>query len=87
MTEHDNLRVLGRLAAAQQQQPAKDPDHDQVKKAERHKPRSCPNIVTRPNRRSQYLRRVLKRYRRRRHQARARWFHHRARLRRREADP
>ena len=30
MTEHHDLRVLGRLAAAQQHQPAEDPDHDQV---------------------------------------------------------
>jgi hypothetical protein len=30
MTEHHDLRILRRLAAAQQHQPAKDPDHDQV---------------------------------------------------------
>src|SRR5258708_9925861 len=42
MTEHYDLRILGRLATAEQQQPAKDPDHDQVKQANRHEPRSCP---------------------------------------------
>ena len=45
MTEHHDLRILGRLAAAQQQQPAEDPDHDQVEQAKRHKPRSCPNTA------------------------------------------
>jgi hypothetical protein len=38
MTQHHDLGVLGRLAAAQQWQPAKDPDHDQVEKAKEHKP-------------------------------------------------
>ena len=41
----------------------KDPDHDQVEQAKRHKPRSCLNMHSRPNRRSQPLCRVLKRYR------------------------
>ena len=63
MTEHHDLRILGRLAAAQQHQPAKDPDHDQVEQAKGHKPRSCRNQPIRPNRSSQHLRRVLKRYR------------------------
>ena len=36
MTEHQDLRVLGRLAAAEQDQPAEDPDHDQVEHTERH---------------------------------------------------
>jgi hypothetical protein len=62
MPEHPDLRILGRLATAQQRQPAKDPDHDQIKEAKRHKPRSCPNMVIRPNHRSQPPRRVLKRY-------------------------
>src|SRR5260221_7321318 len=62
MTEHYDLRILGRLATAEQQQPAKDPDHDQVEQANRHEPRSCPILLIRPNCRSQHLRRVLKRY-------------------------
>jgi hypothetical protein len=40
MTEHHDLRILGRLAAAQQEQPAKDPDHDQVEQTKNHEPRS-----------------------------------------------
>jgi len=63
MTEHHDLRILGRLAAPQQEQPAKHPDHDQIEQAKRHKPRSCANLLIRPNRRSQPLCRVLKRYR------------------------
>ncbi len=35
MTEHQDLGVLGRLAAARQDQPAEDPDHDQVEHAGR----------------------------------------------------
>ncbi len=58
MTEHHDLRILGRLAAAQQHQPAKDPDHDQVEQAKGHKPRSCRREPIRPNRSSQHLRRV-----------------------------
>ncbi len=61
VTEDHDLRVLGRLAAAQQEQPAKDPDRDQIQEAKRHKPGSCPSLLIRPNRRSQPLRRVLKR--------------------------
>ncbi len=38
MTEHHDLRMLGRLAAAEQHQPAKDPDHDQVEQSKRHEP-------------------------------------------------
>jgi len=63
MTEHHDLRILGRLAATQQHQPAEDPDHDQVEQAKGHRPRSCRNQLIQPNRSSQYLRRVLKRYR------------------------
>jgi len=63
VTEHDDLCILGRLAAAQQQQPAENPDRDQVQEAKTHKPRSCLNLLIWPNRRSQPLRRVLKRYR------------------------
>jgi hypothetical protein len=63
MSEHQDLGVLRRLAAAQQEQPAEDPEHDQIQKAKRHKPPSCPNIASWPNRRSQPLCRVLKRYR------------------------
>ena len=62
LTEHHDLRVLGRLAAAEQHKPAKDPGHDQVEQTKGHKPRSCRNRLVRPNRRSQHLRRVLKRY-------------------------
>ena len=43
MTEDHDLRILGRLAAAQQHQPAEDLDHEQVEQAEGHKPRSCRN--------------------------------------------
>ena len=38
MTEDHDLRILGRLAAAQQHQPAEDLDHEQVGQAEGHKP-------------------------------------------------
>ena len=62
MTEHRDLRILGRLAAAQQHQPAKDQDHDQVEQPDAHEPRSCRNQPVRPSRRSQHLRRVLKQY-------------------------
>jgi hypothetical protein len=65
MTEDHDLRILGRLAAAQQHQPAEDLDHEQVEQAEGHKPRSCRNRFIRPSRRSQYLWRVLNRYTRR----------------------
>src|ERR1035438_4597101 len=63
MTEDHDLRVLGRLAAAEQYQPAKDPDRDQVEQTKSHEPRSWRNLLLRPNRRSQHLRRALKRYR------------------------
>jgi hypothetical protein len=63
MTEHHDLGILGRLASAEQRQRAKDPDRDQVEQAKGHKPRSFRNRLIRPIRRSQYLRRVLKRYR------------------------
>src|SRR5262249_14232793 len=66
MTQHHDLRILGRLAPAEQHQPAKDPDRDQVEQAKSHEPRSWRNQLTQPNRRSQHLRRVLKRYRNRR---------------------
>ena len=62
VAEHHDLRVFGRLAAAEQHQPAEDPDHDQVEQAKGHKPRSCRNRLIQPIRRSQHLRRVLKRY-------------------------
>lgn len=60
--DHD-LRIFGRLTAAQQHQPAEDPDRDQVEQAKEHNPRSCRNRLIQPNRRSQRLRRILKRYR------------------------
>jgi len=62
MSQHHDPRVLGRLAAPQQDQPAKDPDHDQVQETDRHEPRSCLNLPTAPNRSSETLHRVLKRY-------------------------
>jgi hypothetical protein len=43
MTEHHDPRILRRLAAAQQHQPAKDPDHDQVEQPDTHEARSCRN--------------------------------------------
>jgi len=62
VTEHDDLRVLGRLATAQQDQPHEDPGHDQVQQTDRHKPRSCRNSLNLPNHSSRALRRVLERY-------------------------
>ena len=56
------IATVHRQAAGQQHQPAEDPDHEQVEQAKKHKPRSCRNRLIRPNRRSQHLRRVLKRY-------------------------
>jgi hypothetical protein len=38
MTEHHDLRVLGRLAPAGQHQPAKDPDRNQVEQTKSHEP-------------------------------------------------
>ena len=43
VAQDQDLRVLGRLSAAQQDQPAEDPGHDQVQQTGRHEPRSCPN--------------------------------------------
>src|ERR1035438_3172471 len=67
MTEDHDLRVLGHLAPAEQYLPAKDPDRDQVEQTKSHEPRSWRNLLLRPNRRSQHLRRVLKRYKGREH--------------------
>src|SRR5262249_60210587 len=50
---HQDLRVLGRLATAQQDQPAEDPDCDQIQQTDRHRPRSCRSPPTLPNRSSQ----------------------------------
>ena len=61
VTENHNLRVLGRLAPAQQHQPAKDPDHDQIEQPDAHEPRYCPDLTIWPNRRSHPTRQVLKR--------------------------
>jgi hypothetical protein len=41
MAENHDLGVLGRPAAAQQEQPAKDAGHDEIQKSDRHSPRSC----------------------------------------------
>jgi hypothetical protein len=38
MAEDHDLSILRRLATAQQVQPAKDPDHDQVQEAKGHEP-------------------------------------------------
>jgi hypothetical protein len=54
-----SLDAWPRLSSSSQ---AKDSDHDQVEKAEGHRPRSCRNLLIRPNRRSQSLGRVLERY-------------------------
>src|SRR5690348_7461220 len=62
VTEHDDLRVLGRLATAQQYQPHEDLGHDQVQQTDRHKPRSCRNSLNLPNHSSRALRRDLERY-------------------------
>jgi hypothetical protein len=51
------------LTAAQQDQPAEYPDHDQIQQKDRHKPRSCRNPLNLPNHRSQAARRVLEWYR------------------------
>lgn len=59
MTEHHDLGVLRRLAAAQQEQPAKDLGHGEIQKSDRHRPRSCLITGGWPNRRSQTLLRVL----------------------------
>ncbi len=49
MTQHHDLGILGRLAAAQQHQPAEDPDHDEVEQAKGHEPRSCRNRLIQAN--------------------------------------
>ena len=59
MAQDQDLGVLRRLAAAEQLQPAKDPDNGEVQEPDRHSPRSCFIAVSRPNCRSQPLRRVL----------------------------
>jgi hypothetical protein len=62
VAENPDLGVLRRLAATEQLQPAKDPDDGEVQEPDRHSPRSCPITVSRPNRRSQPLHRVLEQY-------------------------
>jgi hypothetical protein len=54
---------FGRPAAAQQEQPATDSDHDQAWKASRHKPRSCPRSTQSAKPQLTSLRPVVKRYR------------------------
>jgi hypothetical protein len=44
MTEHHDLRVLGRLAAAEQHKPAEYLDRDQVEQTKSHEPRSWRNL-------------------------------------------
>lgn len=41
VTQHHDFRVLRRLAAAEQDQPANYPDHDQVRQTDGQKLRSC----------------------------------------------
>ena len=60
--EDQDLGVLRRLAAAEQLQPAKDPDDGEVQEPDRRSPRSCFIAVSRPNCRSQPLYRVLEQY-------------------------
>ena len=62
VAQHQDLRVPRCLAAAQQDQPAEHPDHDQIQQTDRHEPRSCLNLPTKPNRSPASLRRVLTRY-------------------------
>jgi hypothetical protein len=63
MTQDHDLHLLGRLAAAQQDQPPEEPNRDQVQQADRHQPRSCPSQPILPNRSSRTMHRVLKQYR------------------------
>jgi hypothetical protein len=63
VAEGQDLGVLSRLPAAQQVQPAKDPDDGEIQKSDRHTPRSCRIAVSAPNRRSRPLHGVLGRYR------------------------
>jgi Cysteine-rich secretory protein family len=65
MAQHQDLRVLGRLAAAQQDQPAEHPDRDQVQQTDRHERRACPTWPPTTNRSSAALRRVLEQLRHR----------------------
>jgi hypothetical protein len=62
MAEHHDLGVLGRLAAAQHEQPAKDAGYDEIQESDQHSPRSCLIAVSGPNRRSRPPHRVLERY-------------------------
>ena len=62
MAQDQDLGVLRRLAAAEQLQPAKDPDDGEVQEPDRHSPRSCFIAGSRPNCRSQPLCRVLEQY-------------------------
>src|SRR5215472_14312310 len=62
MAQHQDLRVLRRLAAAHQDQPAEHPGYAQIQQTHRHELRSCPTRPTTPNRSSATLRRVLEQY-------------------------
>jgi hypothetical protein len=42
---HHDLGVLRCMAAAQQEQPAKDAGHDEIQESDRHRPRSCLTTV------------------------------------------
>jgi hypothetical protein len=64
VAEDQDLGVLRRLAAAEQLQPAKDPDDGEVQDSHRHRSRSCLIAVSGPNRTSRPLRGVLEQYRR-----------------------
>jgi len=52
MPQQQDLHVLGRLATAQQDQPAEHPGHEQVQQTDRHEPRSSPTRLIMPNRSS-----------------------------------
>src|SRR5450755_3633809 len=58
-----DLGVLRRLAAAEQLQPAKDPDDGEVQDSDRRRSRSCLITASEPSRRSRPLCGVLEQYR------------------------
>jgi hypothetical protein len=64
--DRKDLHVLGCLAAAQQDQAAEHPGHEQVQQPDRHKPRSFPIYLPSANPGSGTMRRVMDRYRDRR---------------------
>jgi len=63
VAEDQDLGVLRRLAAAEQLQPAKDPDDGEVQDSDRRRSRSCLITASEPSRRSRPLCGVLEQYR------------------------